>query len=255
MQYRHLLVQKGGGESGEAGLKISPPHDITDKPIKPDLAVYSKSAPLWDLLYLAAERLARPENTSRANAIWPWGQGRQLSLPGFAQTFGLAGAVISAVDLIRGLGRAAGMEVLDVPGATGLLDTNYEGKVAAALDFLGRGDFVFVHLEGPDECGHAGSVGDKIEAVARFDARVVGPLRAALPGACILAACDHLTPIAVKTHVADPVPFVLAGPGVEPCGAAGFSERLAARTGLMVVPGHMLLPWVLTRLGARSTTQ
>lgn len=256
VQYRHLLVQKGGGESGEAGLKINPPHDITDKPIKPDLATFSKSAPLWDILHLAAERLARPGNTSRANAIWPWGQGKALTLPDFARTFGLRGAVISAVDLIRGLGRAAGMEVVEVPGATGLLDTDYEGKVAAAIGFLQHGDFALVHLEGPDECGHAGNIRDKIETIARFDARVVGPLRAALgPDVAILAACDHLTPIRVKTHVADPVPFVLAGPGVAASGLPGFSERLAASTGLSIDKGHGLLPWVLERLGAGSTTQ
>jgi len=172
-------------------------------------------------------------------------------LPGFEAAFGLRGAVISAVDLIKGLGRAAGMEVLDVEGATGLLDTNYEGKVRAAIDFLEHGDFAFVHLEGPDECGHGGDAEGKAEAVARFDARVVAPLRRAFPEAVFLVTCDHLTPIAKRTHVDDPVPFLLCGPGIAGNGAARFSEAEAASTGLSIDPGHTLLAWALKQGGFR----
>lgn len=250
VQYRHLLVQKGGGSDPEAALFINPPHDITDKPIKPDLMVFSRSARLWDLLHSAAERLAAKTNRTKANSIWPWGQGRPLLLPDFQETFGLKGAVISAVDLVRGLGRAAGMEVVEVPGVTGLLETNYEGKVEAALQFLERGDFVFVHLEGPDECGHAGNIADKIESLNRFDARVVAPLRAALKDeeAAWLVACDHFTPIKERTHTKDPVPFLFLVPGLKPDAATAFSEAQAAHSDLFLEQGHELLPWCLTRM-------
>jgi 2,3-bisphosphoglycerate-independent phosphoglycerate mutase len=250
VQYRHLLVQKGGALEDEARLHVNPPHDITDKAIKPDLMAFSRSARLWDLLHSAAERLAAKANKTKANSIWPWGQGRPLHLPDFAQTFGPRGAVISAVDLVRGLGRAAGMEVIEVPGATGLLDTNYQGKVDAALKFLETGDFVFVHLEGPDECGHAGNAADKTEAIARFDARIVGPLRQALGDeAAWLVACDHYTPIKEKTHTPDPVPFLFLAPGVTGSGLPAFSEALAGQTGLVLEQGHGLLPWCLERMG------
>lgn len=246
VQYRHLLVQRGAGHSPEAALPIRPPHDILDQPIAPDLEQYAACPPLQAFLQAAAQRLA--STGGKANALWPWGQGRPLILPDFATTFGLQGAVISAVDLIRGLGRAAGMQVLQVPGVTGLLDTNYEGKVQAALDFLVHGDFVCVHVEAPDECGHGGDPAQKREAVERFDSRIVAPLAAALPEAAILVVCDHFTPCSVRTHVADPVPFALAWPGCTPDTAARYDELSAAATGLFFEQGHALLPWALTQV-------
>ncbi|MFZ5426972.1 MAG: 2,3-bisphosphoglycerate-independent phosphoglycerate mutase [Thermodesulfobacteriota bacterium] len=245
VQYRHLLVQKAGANGPEAGISIRPPHDITDQPIAQDMAAYKSSPMLWSLTRCAARFLAGEVNATKANAIWLWGQGRALKLP----AFGMKGAVVSAVDLIRGLGRAAGMDVLEVEGATGLLDTNYEGKVQAAIDFLKTGDFAFVHLEGPDECGHGGDAAGKAEAIARFDSRVVRPLREAFPEALFLVTCDHLTPIAKRTHVEDPVPFLLYGPGVPANGAASFSEAQAAATGLSIDPGHTLLAWALGQGG------
>ncbi|HCR12661.1 MAG TPA: cofactor-independent phosphoglycerate mutase [Desulfovibrio sp.] len=243
VQYRHLLVARGAADKAEATLAVRPPHDITDQGIAQDMAQFRRAPALWDFVRRAATVLAGSANTSKANAVWPWGQGRALTLPDFAATFGLRGAVVSAVDLVKGLGRAAGMAVLDVPGATGLLDTNYAGKVAAALDFLKEGDFVFVHVEAPDECGHGGDAAAKTEAVARFDAQVVAPMVAALgDGAAFLIACDHPTPVAIRTHTADPVPFLFWKQGVTPSGATAFSEREAAKTGLVVVPGHELLP-------------
>lgn len=248
VQYRHLLIHWGGAASEEARLAISPPHDILDQPIRADVERYASCPLFWDFLLRAAHRLQRRENTTRARALWPWGQGRALHLPDFTETFGLRGGVISAVDLIKGLGRAAGMEVLDVAGATGLLDTDYEGKVQAALDFLQQGDFVFVHVEAPDECGHGGNVKDKIEAIERFDARIVRPLVQALPEAGVLLACDHFTPIVERTHVSDPVPFALCWPGCTPNGAQAYDEANALATGLLLEPGHSLLPWCLERL-------
>ena len=254
VQYRHLLVHKGGAMEDEASLRISPPHDITDKSLHADLREFSRCARMWDLLFLAEERLAETARTTKANAIWPWGQGRPLILPDFRKTFGRTGAVISAVDLVRGLGRAAGIEVIDVPGATGLMDTNYQGKVDAALDFLKRGDFAFVHLEGPDECGHAGNAAEKTEAISRFDARIVAPLRQALASqdggqdVAFVITCDHFTPIAERTHTPDPVPFLLWHKGCEPSGLTAFSEAQARSTGLVIEAGHELLAWTLRQL-------
>lgn len=242
VQYRHLLVARGAADREEAKIAVRPPHDITDQGIAADMEQFRRVPALWAFLERAAALLAGADNPSKANAVWPWGQGRALHLPDFAATFGLRGAVVSAVDLVKGLGRAAGMAVLDVPGATGLLDTNYEGKVAAALEFLKDGDFVFVHVEAPDECGHGGDAAAKTEAVSRFDARIVAPMVAALGGtAAFLVACDHPTPIALRTHSSDPVPFLFWKQGVTPSGVAAFSEREAATTGLSVAPGHELL--------------
>jgi 2,3-bisphosphoglycerate-independent phosphoglycerate mutase len=251
IQYRHLLVQRGGARAPEAALDIRPPHDITGQPQGPDLERFASSPRLAELRRAAARRLEAPANTTQANAIWPWGQGRPLLLPAFRQTFGLRGAVVSAVDLVRGLGRASGMEVAEVPGATGLLDTNYQGKVDAALEFLARGgDFVFLHVEAPDECGHSGVTADKVEAVRRFDERIVGPVVRALQGedAALLLTCDHFTPLARRTHTPDPVPFLLHHPRLADHALPAFSEAGAAATGLTLERGHDLLPHVLERL-------
>ncbi|TVM16243.1 cofactor-independent phosphoglycerate mutase [Oceanidesulfovibrio indonesiensis] len=256
VQYRHLLVAKGAADGPLEDLFIHPPHDILDKSIKADVEAYAEHPELHALLAKAANLLAAPENTTKANALWPWGQGRPLTLPPFSKTYGVRGAVISAVDLVKGLGRAAGMDVLEVEGVTGLLDTNYEGKVQAALDFIdGGGEFVFLHVEAPDECGHGGNAAEKIEAIERFDARVVGPLMDALweRNAAFLVGCDHFTPVVERTHTKDPVPFALAWKDCEtPSGVAGYSEVQAATTGLMIDPGFELLGWALAEAGLRS---
>ncbi|WP_243546130.1 cofactor-independent phosphoglycerate mutase [Pseudodesulfovibrio tunisiensis] len=254
VQYRHLLVQKNGALTEDADLAVTPPHDITDKPIKQDMRAFSRSPVLWDLIMESRDLLAdRSVNATRANSIWPWGQGRPLNLPGFRDKYGLHGAVISAVDLIKGLGFASGMDVIDVDGATGLLDTNYEGKVQAALKFLEQGDMVFVHLEGPDECGHSGIAKDKVEAISRFDERVVAPLRKALEGQDVawLIACDHFTPIKERTHTMDPVPFILNGPGCTPSEVSAFTEATADASGLRIENGHELLDFALNRTGKK----
>lgn len=248
VQYRHLLVQRGGAEQPEAALEINPPHDILDQSIAEDLERYSRSSGLSLYLRAAAQQLALPRNKTRANALWPWGQGRPLHLPEFVRTFGLQGAVISAVDLVKGLGRAAGMQVLEVPGATGLLDTNYEGKVQAALEFLEHGDFVFVHVEAPDECGHGGDPLEKKEAIERFDSRIVAPLLEKAPEAAFLVVCDHFTPVSLRTHVSDPVPFAFAWPQSSCNGAQTYDEAAAAGTGLLLKRGFQLIPWAQDRL-------
>jgi 2,3-bisphosphoglycerate-independent phosphoglycerate mutase len=155
IQYRHLLVQRGGARTKAASLDIRPPHDILDQNIAQDMSAFATFPELHAFL-LDAHRFLRLDTTSKATSVWPWGQGRPLTLPLFAERFGLRGAVVSAVDLVKGLGRAAGMDVMEVDGVTGLIDTNYEGKVHAALEFLKSGDFVYLHVEAPDECGHMG---------------------------------------------------------------------------------------------------
>lgn len=246
VSYRHILVQRGGAKAPEAKLFVNPPHDITDKPIADDFAAYSKSA-LFPLMQAAHEMLAADNLDTKATSIWPWGQGRPLKLPSFKSQYGLNGAVISAVDLVRGLGRACGMEVLHVHGATGLLDTNYEGKVEAAAHFLkSGGDFAYLHVEAPDECGHSGICADKVEAIERFDRRIVGPIVEALGDeAAILVACDHFTPLAVRTHTPEPVPFMLAAPGCRDALAGGYTEKTCAGAGLSIDPGYKLMRWVL----------
>ncbi len=249
VQYRHLLVQKGGASSLEAQFDIRPPHDITDKPIDQDYATYASSSRLLAYLECAAKTLVAHSDSGAVTNIWPWGQGKALKLPSFADAFGRRGAVISAVDLIKGLGRAAGMDVIDIPGATGLLDTNYQGKVEAAISFLNSGgDFVFVHLEGPDECGHGGQIEDKIESIRRFDSLVAAPLTEAFPDAAVLVCCDHFTPIAVKTHTKDPVPFLLHAKGIPASHVPAFSERIASESEVHVDKGFELLPFAFSKL-------
>ena len=245
-----MLVLKKKARATESRPHVRPPHDITGRKIAPDLETLERSPVLSGLFHGAARRLAAASNTTPANAIWPWGQGRPLSLPDFRGTYGLKGAVISAVGLVKRLGKASRMTVLDVPGATGLLDTNYAGKVEAALDFLEQGDFGYLHVEAPDECGHAGNRAEKIEAVARFDAQIVGPVRKALSGrdVAFFITCDHLTPLREKTHVADPVPFLLNHPSCREHALFAFTEETAAKTGLFIDPGHTTLAWVQKKI-------
>lgn len=248
IQYRHLLVHKGGAKKDESKLAIRPPHDLTDKPIADDVKEYAKS-PLMDKLMRDAEKILA-DNGTNAVSIWPWGQGKPMVMPPFEDKFGMKGAVVSAVDLIKGLGRASGLEVIDVEGATGLVDTNYEGKVEATLKFLEHGDFVYVHLEGPDEAGHMGSVEDKIKSIERFDSRIVGPLleRYPLDKACYVVTCDHFTPIETRTHDETPVPFILTSPRCIASGIKSFTEETADRAGIIIPDGHDFMQWVLDKI-------
>ena len=251
MQYRHLLIQKNGQPSAESRLQINPPHDLLHKSLQSDLETYAQSPLLLEFLQSSSRLLQESWNQSQANALWPWGQGGPLQLPDFQQLFQFHGAVISAVDLIKGLGRACNMQILEVPGATGLLDTNYQGKAQAALKFMNQGNFVYLHLEGPDECGHAGNIQDKIQAIQRFDQEILGPLLPEIDhqGIACLVACDHLTPISLRTHSNDPVPFLFYNP-LKPArnGAQAFNEKIAADTELVIEKGEDLLHWVLADL-------
>ncbi len=247
IQYRHLLVQSGGARTEAAAISVRPPHDILDQNITQDLESFAAIPELMSFLRQAHEFL-RLDASSQATSVWPWGQGRPLTLPAFAERFGLRGAVVSAVDLVKGLGRAAGMDVLDVEGVTGLIDTNYEGKVQAALEFLQRGDFVYVHVEAPDECGHMGDAQLKKRAIELFDQRIVAPVLAALQGqdATIVVTCDHYTPVVRRTHTRDAVPFLIHRTrSARTGGPAAFDESTAREAGLFLPEGRDLLPFCL----------
>jgi 2,3-bisphosphoglycerate-independent phosphoglycerate mutase len=251
ISYRHLLVWRGGGDS----VRTTPPHDITGKPVAPYRQGYEEEPLLLDFVEKAAAILVdHPVNRERlaagkrpANAVWPWGQGRAPSMPNLKAKFGLTGAMISAVDLLKGLGVYAGLDPVAVPGVTGYLDTNYAGKVDAALRALESGDLVYVHIEAPDETSHEGSVEKKVEAIEAFDEKVVGPMvegAKRFASVRMVVVTDHYTPIAVRTHVADPVPFLLVedlqdrGSGGAP--GVRFSERAAKDSGWHLAGGGEL---------------
>lgn len=267
VSYRHLALIRPNATAPEdlVAAACTPPHDITGREYAPYLPNGAAGGLLKDLMARSRDVLAaHPVNARRraagklpATSIWLWGQGLAPRMPKYRDRFGLTGAVISAVDLVRGIGVCAGLEVLRVEGATGYLDTNYEGKVAAALTALARVDFIYLHVEAPDETAHEGKTDLKIRAIEDFDARVVAPCLewASREGDCrVLVAPDHITAIATKTHAAGPVPFAVCGAGVESIGAPGYSERSAAGTGVHVAAGHTLLPTIIRepRLGAAA---
>lgn len=250
-QYRHLLIKRHGLTDSLKSIKIHPPHDILDQHILNDFLQYKKHKELFDLILEANKLIEKNFPKLKVNSIWPWGQGKKLALPDFYKTYGLKGAVISAVDLVKGLGYASNMSVMNIEGATGLVDTNYKGKAESAIEFLRENDFVFVHLEGPDECAHGGDVQCKITAIERFDKLIVEPIAKFLrenKGICIIC-CDHLTPISKRTHVKDPVP-VLINDFSKPKNndISIFNEKSAKESGIFFDKGHELLKWILQRV-------
>ncbi|HNQ54181.1 MAG TPA: cofactor-independent phosphoglycerate mutase [Methanothrix sp.] len=236
VSYRNLLVLQAG-----ARAECTPPHDISGQPVEEHLPRGQDSELLVALMEAARPVLERHQVNRRriaagkrpANAIWLWGQGPAPAMPSFAEKYGLSGAMISAVDLLKGIGRYAGLKVIDVPGATGNIDTNYQGKVDAALEALKSRDFVYLHIEAPDEAGHEGEIDLKVRAIELFDEKVVGPVLQALEKSGedwrVLLMPDHATPISIKTHSSDPVPFTIAGSGIEPDEVERFDELAAQR--------------------------
>ncbi|KXS44085.1 MAG: 2,3-bisphosphoglycerate-independent phosphoglycerate mutase [Methanohalophilus sp. T328-1] len=216
ISYRHLMVAQFGVEA-----ICTPPHDVIENPASNHMPMRDSAEKLeelirasWDILSEHPVNKKRIEEGKRpANSIWFWGQGYAPSMPSFEEMYGLKAAVISAVDLIKGLGICGGMDVIEVPGATGYLDTNYVGKAEYALESLKDHDIVFVHVEAPDEAGHMGSLEAKIQAVEDFDSKVVGTILEGIDKMSeecnVLVLPDHPTPIVVRTHTPDPVPFVI----------------------------------------------
>ena len=249
VSYRHLMVWRDGKEK----METTPPHDITDQKISGFMPKGDGANRLLDLMERSQAILAdHPVNETRhaqgqrrATSIWLWGQGRAPALPPLTKRFGIKGGVISAVDIIHGLGVYAGLQRIDVPGITGFLDTNYRGKGEYGVKSLENNDFVFIHVEATDEAGHMGDVEKKIQALEDFDEKVVGTV---LKGMAhrkdwrVLLMPDHPTAIALKTHVSDPVPFVLYSPQ-EPRnnGSVGYNEKDAAKTGVVAKQAFKLM--------------
>ncbi len=251
-QYRHLMIQKKGALKIESKLLINPPHDIINKPIKEDFLLYRKSPFLYKIMKNAHEVLKSVKNSTKANAIWLWGQGPPISLDPFEEKFRMKGCVVSAVDLIKGLGYAAQMKVIEVEGATGLLNTNYRGKAEAVIDFLEKGgDFAYLHLEAPDECGHHADLEGKIKAIENFDREIVGTLIEFIKkekALCIIT-CDHFTPISIRTHTSDAVPFLIFDPKKNlNSGLLSFNEKTALKSDLFIEKGCDLLRWIIKYL-------
>lgn len=249
--YRHILLWK----EGPWDYQFTPPHDILGKTIGEFLPQGPYGEMFAEMMKASYEILSQhPVNLARkakglnpGNSIWLWGEGKTPDITPFKEKYGFEGAVISAVDLIKGLGLCAGMRSIDVPGATGNYETNYEGKAQAALDVLKDGcDFVYVHLEGPDECGHRAEMEHKVEAIEAIDQRIIGPICQGLSQReepfRMLVTPDHATPLVLRTHTMDPVPFLIYDSrrqGENP--AQKYDEDSAQLTGLFVKEGHTLM--------------
>ena len=261
VSYRNLLVHRGAaGEPAPLGadLRATPPHDLMDKPVTDDFPRGTGSRLLADIMARSAAWLAdHPVNRARVAAgqrpathVWLWGAGRAPALNPFREAYGVGGAMITGVDLLRGLAALAGWKRIDVPGATGYLDTDYAAKGRAAIAELAVGDFVCVHVEAPDEASHQGDAAAKVKAIEEIDAKIVAPLAAHLERAGdhrILVCPDHPTFLSTKTHSRGAVPFVMAGTGIAPNGRRGYGETDAAATGDRVDPGWRLMRAFLGR--------
>ena len=255
VSYRHLLKLKGHDDTLEA--ICTPPHDIPGKPVAGFLPRGKGSQFLRQLMQDSVAVLEKhPVNIARrargdmqANMIWLfWGSGRIPDMPAFKKVYGLSAALTSGVDLLRGLGRMMEMDILEIPGITDGLDNDFQGQAIGALKSLEDHDLAVIHIEAPDEAGHAGSIDNKIEAIQRIDRDVVSRLRTFGTGNLrLLVMPDHPTPIEIKTHVAEPVPFILWGAGFTANGAARFTEAEAKKTGLFVQNGYNIMDKLVGR--------
>jgi 2,3-bisphosphoglycerate-independent phosphoglycerate mutase len=252
VSYRHLMVWK----KGKGLIDCIPPHDITGKEACDYMPMGDGEEVLWQLMEESQAILTNhPVNKNRrkaglkeANSLWFWGQGKRPSLPSFKDKYGLKGGLISAVDLMKGIGRYAGFKIIDVPGATGYLDTNYEGKAKATLSALKTLDFVYIHVASPDEASHNGDIRGKIKAIEDFDNKVVGTLMKGLSGIKgykILLLSDHSTPIELRTHTRDPVPFVIYPSKWKKGKASFFDEDIIKKNPIHFKEGYKLIDYFL----------
>lgn len=249
--YRHCMIWKNG-MPGE----LTPPHDILEQEIGPWLPSDPRLLQMQKCSYeilkehpLNLERKRQGKNP--ANSFWFWGAGTRPALPDFRETFGKRGIMISAVDLLKGIAIGAGMDCAEVPGANGGLDTNYEGKAQAAVDALLKDgyDLAYLHIEAPDEMGHQGSAEDKIKAIEYIDDQVIGPVADALRGSGVdfrmLILPDHPTPVRVRTHTSDPVPYLLYDSTKAQEGCSVYSEKTGRESGKMLEEGYRLIDHLL----------
>ena len=247
VSYRHLCVIKGGGRAA----RCTAPHDISGKEIKKYLPSGEGATVLNGLMKNSIEVLKKcktnkdriKKGNKPANSIWLWGQGMKPSMPTYEEKYNITGSVITAVDLIKGIGVYAGLDVINVPGATGYLDTNYKGKAEYALESLRVKDFVFVHVEAPDEAGHNGDIKGKIKAIEDFDRLVVGTILKGMSGFKewrLLITADHATPLSIKTHLRGAVPFAVCGTSIKKGSIKKFSEEEMAKGPLKIAKGYTL---------------
>jgi 2,3-bisphosphoglycerate-independent phosphoglycerate mutase len=252
VSYRHLLVFKGI----EFDVHTYPPHDYIGTAIEKLLPRGKGAELLIDLMARSQQiftdhdvnRVRRDLGENQVSSIWLWGQGRKAQLERFQKRFGLKGAAITAVDLVKGLARLIGFDLIDVPGATGFIDTNYQGKASAAIEALDKYDIVFVHIEAPDEASHGGNAEMKKKAIEHIDKYIVGPVFEAIQkyqSWRILVVPDHPTPVRTCAHSAEPVPFALAGDGISGILHVPFGEANAARSGFRINNGFELMEFFL----------
>jgi 2,3-bisphosphoglycerate-independent phosphoglycerate mutase len=251
VSYRHLLVIKGPNTHDLLDCICVPPHDILNQPVRKYLPRGKGAEILVDLMEKSKGFLSGHEinkirldlHENPANMIWLWGQGRKPTMPLFKEKFGLSGAVISAVDLLKGIGKIIGLDVINVRGATGYYDTNYLGKAQAGLEALKTRDFVFIHVEATDEAGHNGDLRMKIETIERFDKMVVGPILEHFKSKNdfrLMVAPDHATPVNLRKHTADKVCVAMMGKGIAKNGFNVFSEAEAKKSDVCF-EGHQLM--------------
>ena len=256
--YRHLLIIKTKSPKTLVQIKCTPPHDIMGKDIKKFLPESTAAVVLLKIMEKSKRILAgHSVNNVRidlqenpANMVWLWGQGTRPALPSFKEKYGVDGAIISAVDLINGIGRLIGLTVIDVPGITGYYDTNYLGKGEYALKALQEKDFVFIHVEGPDEAGHNGDAKAKMSCIEHIDREIIGPILnhfSKNDDVRILVLPDHPTPVALRTHTSDPVCFVMYGKGIPLDACEAFGETTAKGKGLKFKSGEELMTFFMNR--------
>jgi 2,3-bisphosphoglycerate-independent phosphoglycerate mutase len=260
VSYRNLLLYRVRNLPSPFGpdTKTQPPHDIPDRPVADYLPTGKGSGILRGLMEQSEWLLSdHPANGARrlrgqwpATQIWLWGQGKAPSLQKFADLYGKRGAILSAVDLVRGVGVLLGWTRIDVPGATGYLDTDYAAKGRYAVEALKTHDLVCVHVEATDEASHEGRADAKVKALEEIDRHIVGPLLEALPSHGdwrILVSPDHRTPLRTRAHAYGEVPFAVAGTGIASRGQPAYDEAIAAASDLAFARGHDLMPWFLGR--------
>jgi len=254
ISYRHLLVIK----EGPVEISTVPPHDIMGQKIDENLPSGEEQELIRGLMFDSVEILSgaevnrkrRSEGKSEANMIWLWGQGKAIRLPTLQERFGIDGGVISAVDLVRGIGVLAGLAPIDVPGITGYIDTNYRGKADRALDALHQVDLVYLHVEAPDEASHNGDLAAKVQAIENFDRLVVGRVLDGLSTFHefkVMVLSDHRTPLAIRTHTREAVPVAIFWESQIPDDMSAFTELEAQKGSLRLKSGHELIQRFIER--------
>ena len=256
VSYRHCLVWDNGIVDGH---NLTPPHDITDRPIKEYIPQGDNVSELYDMMKKSYDLLKdHPVNLERikrgkrpANSIWLWGEGTKPALDSFEEKFNKKGSMISAVDLLKGIAICAKMNSVDVDGATGYIDTNFEGKCSAAIEEFKKGqDLVYIHVEAPDECGHRGEAENKVKSLEIIDEKILSPVVEFLRSYddfAVLVCPDHPTPLCIKTHSSDPVPYLIYSSKNEIDGVDVFTEATCKSTGNYIAEGYTMMEYFLTK--------